>query len=99
MDVNGGSPQSGANIQLWDCAANPQENKIFIVPQKGLIRWGRRPDLCLDISGGSTADGTNVKLWNCRESNANQIFELAESGGQYQIKWAAHPDKCIDVSG
>jgi hypothetical protein len=54
--------------------------------------------LCVDVNSRSTGDGTAVIQWNCNGAT-NQMWSLANVGGNYYTIRAQHSSKCMDVSG
>ncbi|MEU9836764.1 ricin-type beta-trefoil lectin domain protein, partial [Streptosporangium sp. NPDC048047] len=90
LDVSGASQSNGAQIQIWDC--NGQANQNWATTGSGELRvYGNK---CLDVSGAGTADGTAVTIWDCNGQN-NQKWRLNTDGSIT----AVGANKCLDVSG
>ncbi|KAB8194204.1 poly(3-hydroxybutyrate) depolymerase [Nonomuraea phyllanthi] len=90
LDVNGASQANGAQVQIWDC--NGQSNQQWTSTSAGELRvYGGK---CLDVNGAATADGTSVIIWDCNGQN-NQKWRLNSDG----TITAVGANKCLDVSG
>ncbi|WP_240776842.1 ricin-type beta-trefoil lectin domain protein [Nonomuraea basaltis] len=90
LDVAGVSQANGAQVQLWDC--NGQANQQWTSTDSGELRvYGGK---CLDVNGAGTADGTSVIIWDCNGQN-NQKWRLNADG----TITAVGANKCLDVSG
>ena len=101
LDVNGASPDNGANVQLYTYNATDAQ-KWHIAesePGSGLFTIANLiSGKLLDIAGAQTADGTNVLVWEAN-GGKNQLwrFELAESG--WRILSALKPNFALDICG
>ncbi|MFF0311185.1 RICIN domain-containing protein [Streptosporangium sp. NPDC004379] len=90
LDVSGASQSNGAQVQIWDC--NGQANQQWTTTGTGELRvYGGK---CLDVTGAGTADGTAVTIWDCNGQN-NQKWRLNTDGSIT----AVGANKCLDVSG
>ncbi|MGI5270453.1 ThuA domain-containing protein [Nonomuraea sp. CA-218870] len=90
LDVSGASQANGAQVQLWDC--HGQANQQWTATSAGELRvYGGK---CLDVNGGGTADGTTVIIWNCNGQN-NQKWRHNADG----TITAVGAGKCLDVNG
>ncbi|QFY07808.1 carbohydrate-binding protein [Nonomuraea phyllanthi] len=90
LDVNGASQANGAQVQIWDC--NGQSNQQWTSTSAGELRvYGTK---CLDVNGAGTADGTSVIIWDCNGQN-NQKWRLNSDG----TITAVGANKCLDVTG
>ncbi|WP_245966870.1 lectin [Sphaerisporangium album] len=90
LDVNGASQANGAQVLIWDC--NGQANQQWTSTASSELRvYGGK---CLDVNGGGTADGTPVIIWDCNGQN-NQKWRLNADG----TITAVGANKCLDVSG
>ncbi|MEV0354389.1 arabinofuranosidase catalytic domain-containing protein [Nonomuraea sp. NPDC050680] len=89
LDVNGVSQANGAQVQIWDC--NGQSNQQWTATSAGELRvYGGK---CLDVYGAGTANGTNVIIWDCN-GQSNQQWRLNADG----TITAVGAGKCLDVS-
>ncbi|RCG26609.1 beta-xylosidase [Sphaerisporangium album] len=89
LDVNGASQANGAQVLIWDC--NGQANQQWTSTASSELRvYGGK---CLDVNGGGTADGTPVIIWDCNGQN-NQKWRLNADG----TITAIGANKCLDVS-
>ncbi|MEQ4723506.1 lectin [Nonomuraea sp. B19D2] len=90
LDVSGASQANGAQMQIWDC--NSQANQQWTSTAAGELRvYGGK---CLDVNGAGTADGASVIIWDCNGQN-NQKWRLNADGSIT----AVGANKCLDVSG
>ncbi|MGI5270452.1 PQQ-dependent sugar dehydrogenase [Nonomuraea sp. CA-218870] len=90
LDVNGASQANGAQVLIWDC--NGQANQQWTVTSAGELRvYGGK---CLDVNGGGTADGSAVIIWDCNGQN-NQKWRLNADGSIT----AVGANKCLEVNG
>ncbi|MFF0307867.1 glycoside hydrolase family 27 protein [Streptosporangium sp. NPDC004379] len=89
LDVNGVSQANGAQVQIWDC--NGQSNQQWAATGSGELRvYGNK---CLDVNGAGTADGTGVIIWDCN-GQSNQKWRFNSDG----TITAVGANKCLDVS-
>ncbi|MGI5270451.1 ricin-type beta-trefoil lectin domain protein [Nonomuraea sp. CA-218870] len=89
LDVNGASQANGAQVLIWDC--NGQANQQWTATSAGELRvYGGK---CLDVNGAGTADGTAVIIWDCNGQN-NQKWRHNADGSIT----AVGANKCLDVS-
>ncbi|MEU9833069.1 ricin-type beta-trefoil lectin domain protein [Streptosporangium sp. NPDC048047] len=89
LDVNGVSQANGAQVQIWDC--NGQGNQQWAATGSGELRvYGNK---CLDVNGAGTADGTGVIIWDCN-GQSNQKWRFNSDG----TITAVGANKCLDVS-
>ncbi|HZL91689.1 MAG TPA: RICIN domain-containing protein, partial [Pirellulaceae bacterium] len=58
MDVSQASTANGAQVQIWDCHTNA--NQQFIRNGAALQVMGK----CLDVAPNAAA-GTRVQIWDC----------------------------------
>lgn len=80
LDVNGGSSESGTNLQQytwndtnsqkWKFNKTTDGNYYFIQSKIGTV---------LDLSNGTIADGTNILLWTLDSSKKNQQWKLEKN--------------------
>jgi lysophospholipase L1-like esterase len=90
LDVTGVSQANGAQVQIWDC--NGQSNQQWTSTSSGELRvYGGK---CLDVNGRGTADGTSVIIWDCN-GQSNQQWRFNSDG----TITAIGANKCLDVAG
>jgi hypothetical protein len=112
LDVANVSPDNGARIQQWDCAAGPQANQLWRLTPQGngtymviSLHSGR----CLDVAPVSASTGqpipntdnsAAVQQWDCNPFvfQTNQTFQFEAVSGGYRLR-ATHSQRCMDVSG
>ncbi|MFK3981648.1 family 16 glycosylhydrolase [Micromonospora sp. NPDC050397] len=87
VDVPGGTPTDGSQLQLWDCNGTDAQRWSF--PGDGTVRALGK---CMDVAWGSTADGANIQLATC-SGNAAQQFVLSGAGDLVNPQ----ANKCVDV--
>jgi poly(3-hydroxybutyrate) depolymerase len=86
LDVNGASSTSGAQMIIWDCHSNA--NQQFTQNGQELRVLGK----CLDVPAG--AAGTRVRIWDCNAS-ANQQWNVNSNGTISNVQSGL----CLDVNG
>jgi beta-glucanase (GH16 family) len=87
IDVPGGNPVDGSQLQIWDCNGTPAQQWTF-ASDGSLRAMGK----CMDVAGASTADGAAVQLYTCNGTGA-QKFTLTASGDLVNQQ----ANKCVDV--
>ncbi|MFI7643473.1 lectin [Nonomuraea sp. NPDC049400] len=88
LDVSGASQANGAQVQIWDC--NGQANQQWTQTASGELRvFGGK---CLDVYARGTADGANVIIWDCNGQD-NQRWRFNSDG----TITAVGANKCLDV--
>ena len=89
VDLNRGSTNNGANIQLW--STNNTYAQVFHLIRKGQyytmtnIATGK----AIDVKGGSNSQGTNIQQYQVLSSKDNnaQLWKLESAGnGYYYIR-------------
>ncbi|HEV7713700.1 MAG TPA: ricin-type beta-trefoil lectin domain protein [Asanoa sp.] len=87
LDVSQGSSANGAQLQIWDCHTNA--NQQFTQNGATLQVMGK----CLDAPPNATA-GTRLQIWDCN-NGANQQWALNSNGTISN----AQTGLCLDVNG
>jgi len=87
LDVNGASSANGAQMIIWDCHANT--NQQFTLSGQTLRVMGK----CLDVPANSAA-GTRVRIWDCG-GGTNQQWNLNSNGTISNVQSGL----CLDVNG
>ncbi|WP_205650653.1 ricin-type beta-trefoil lectin domain protein [Actinoplanes solisilvae] len=87
LDVNGASSANGAQMIIWDCHANT--NQQFTLSGQTLRVMGR----CLDVPANSGA-GTRVRIWDCADGT-NQQWNFNSNGTISNVQTGT----CLDVNG
>lgn len=87
VDVNGGSAEDFANIQLWDY--NNTYAQVFLLTRKGQyftirnIKTGK----AVDVKDASNTKGTNVQQYRYSDNNNAQLWKFESIGnGYYYIR-------------
>lgn len=63
MDIVGGSPAKGAQMQIWGC--NGQDHQKFIWCSDNRIVSATDHEMCLDVPGGDPRQIANLQMWKC----------------------------------
>jgi endo-1,4-beta-xylanase len=87
LDVNGASSANGAQMIIWDCHNNA--NQQFVQNGRALQVMGK----CLDAPSNAGA-GTRVQIWDC-SGGANQQWNLNSNGTISNSQTGL----CLDVNG
>lgn len=97
-DINGGSTEAGANLQLYDY--NGSEAQIFFITQmsNGYYQIKALNGHVLDVSGAGRYSGANVIQWPWSASD-NQLWEFISAGNGYYFIRSALGEFYLDVSG
>jgi beta-glucanase (GH16 family) len=89
VDIPGGNPVDGAQLQLWDCNGTGAQQWRF--EGDGTVRALGK---CMDVANGSTANGAVIQLVNCN-GNAAQKFVLNAAGDLVNPQ----SNRCVDAQG
>jgi hypothetical protein len=99
IDVNTGSMENNANIQLWDCNNSGAQRWT-------LTRLGDRyevkrtgTNLCMDVAYNSADNGANVLQYTCNGGDAQRFHVVGLGGGQYELRHVNTGARCIDAAG
>ncbi|WP_374225371.1 endo-1,4-beta-xylanase [Micromonospora sp. C95] len=87
LDVNGASSANGAQMIIWDCHSNA--NQQFTQNGRALQVMGK----CLDVPNNAAA-GTRVQIYDCH-GGANQQWNVNSNGTISN----AQTGLCLDVNG
>jgi poly(3-hydroxybutyrate) depolymerase len=87
MDVSQASSANGAQVQIWDCHTNA--NQQFTRNGAALQVMGK----CLDAPPNAAA-GTRVQIWDCN-GGANQQWNVNSNGTISSVQTGL----CLDVNG
>jgi|GEM_PF-165509 len=99
LDVAGGSPVDGANVQQWTDNGNAQQKWKVIAVGGGYYKLiVQSSGKALDVASSSTADGGNVQQWTDNGSNAQQ-WQIIDIGGGYYKLLSRNSGKALDVAG
>jgi glucosylceramidase len=99
LDVENGSPQSGAVVQQYTCQGSP--NQAWILSPVGVsavptfFLMARHSGHCLDVVWASPDDHAGIQQYSCH-FESNQQWRLTGLQPYYQIR-NVHSDKCLDV--
>lgn len=100
LDVAAGSPDSGANIQLYDYNGTDAQKWKVTYDDAGLativnIGSGK----ALDVSGASTQSGANIWQYDSNDSTAQKWRIVAQDDGSFAITSALGETIAVDVAG
>jgi streptogrisin C len=87
LDVNQASTANGAQLQIWDCHSNA--NQQFTQNGRALQVTGK----CLDVPNNA-AGGTRVQIWDCH-GGTNQQWNVNSNGTISNVQNGL----CLDVNG
>ncbi|HEU5108786.1 MAG TPA: ricin-type beta-trefoil lectin domain protein [Micromonosporaceae bacterium] len=87
LDVNGASTANGAQMIIWDCHMNA--NQQFTQSGQTLRVMGK----CLETPNNAAA-GTRVRIWDCN-GGANQQWNVNSNGTISNVQTGL----CVDVNG
>jgi hypothetical protein len=95
LDVRGGQVTDGAQLQIWDC--NGQTNQNFMWCKDGRIVTTVNDNMCLDVPGGDPSKPNNLQLWQCN-GGRGQYWEF-DAKNQAIFPPSTGEKMCVDVSG
>ncbi|MFF7251506.1 ricin-type beta-trefoil lectin domain protein [Embleya sp. NPDC008237] len=89
LDVKGGKPANGTQIQIYTCNTGPGQSWI-LHPDGTLRSMGK----CLDDARNASTEGNKISLWDCNASAA-QKWKLDAKGRIVHVA----SGKVLDVKG
>ncbi len=99
VDVVGGSTASGANLQLYTCVNQTQQQFRAEATDSGFYRLRNvKSNLCVDISGASTADGAKIIQSTCG-TGASQQWSFTDVATGVERITNRGSGKAMDVVG
>jgi hypothetical protein len=112
LSLSGNDPSNGTGIIQWACAgsASPGDGQVFtVVPYANGAYFQIRINsttnakgkpFCVDVAGASTSNGAWLQQYECLgESQANQLWALPGTEGEWHRAIAKHSGRCMDVTG
>ena len=101
IDVQGGSRESRANIQLWKSNGTTAQAFLFKYDEEaGTYEiTNAKSEMALDVQGGSMSSGTNVQQYAQNSTEAQRWAVTPNGDGTFTISPAAHPELALDASG
>ncbi|MBR5951007.1 MAG: RICIN domain-containing protein [Actinomycetaceae bacterium] len=99
LDVNGGSKDNGANVQLWD--RNNGRGQVFQVTYLGDSQYSIinvHSGKSLDVKGSSTKAGANVLQWTWNDTKNQRFYFVPAKNGGYSIQ-VVSSGLYLDVTG
>ena len=104
LDVAGGDPVAGSNVQLWSNAPG-NKNQQWAVERNsdGSFSFtNRATGLVLDVSGGSASNGTNINAYEPNGTAAQGFFVERSTGlmpeGVFEVRSVLSSRPALDVS-
>lgn len=101
IDVQGGSRDPRANIQLWNSNGTTAQAFLFRYDEAaGAYEiTNAKSEMALDVQGGSMSSGTNVQQYAQNSTEAQRWAVTPNGDGTFTISPAAHPELALDASG
>jgi hypothetical protein len=93
LDVSGGSPDPGTNVQIWEC--NGTAAQRWMVTPAGELRSAVGTNLCLEAENGGRASGTNIQINTCNGSREQKWSRT----GAGELRSGLAGNMCVDVDG
>jgi hypothetical protein len=77
LEVQGGSPDNGAQVQLWDCGLTQDHRKWYMQEvQPGWWHiWNKKSGKCLNVKGASPHNSAKIIQYTC------------QGAGKYNDQW------------
>jgi hypothetical protein len=88
VDVPGGIPADGEQLQIWDCNGTVAQTWTW-----GLQKQVMAFDMCLDVAWGSTVNGAKVQLAWCYPNDPAQQWVITATGDLVNPQ----ANKCLGV--
>ena len=99
LDVNGGSNEDFANIQIYKVNNTEAQNWQMIYTADGYYRLvNASSKKGLDVSKGGTVNGTNVQIYEANTTCAQKWQVVKNSDGSYSL-YSACSGLALDISG
>lgn len=92
LDTSGGA-NNGANIIVWDCGLQ-NNNQKWRMDKQGYIHPFNDASKCLNLRGNSTATGTAIEIAECSLQSPSQRWALHADNS---IRPKMDTNKCLDT--
>ncbi|MDI1460963.1 ricin-type beta-trefoil lectin domain protein [Catellatospora sp. KI3] len=90
VEVPSSSTANGVQVQLWDCAGQPNQAWTYTAAKELRVYGGK----CLDAYNRGTTNGTAVVIWDCN-GQTNQQWNVNANG----TITGAQSSLCLDANG
>ena len=98
LDLNGGSPVDGTNIQLWQANGVTAQDWRITHDAEGFITFTSvASGKALDVAGSSTQRGANVQQWPLNGAAAQKWVAVRNSNGTYTFISALDTSRALDI--
>ena len=101
IDVQGGSRDPRANIQLWKSNGTTAQAFLFRYDEAAgayeIIN--AKSEMALDVQGGSMSSGANVQQYDPNSTEAQRWSVEPNEDGTFTLSPAGHPELALDASG
>lgn len=101
IDVQGGSRDPRANIQLWKSNGTTAQAFLFRYDEAaGAYEiTNAKSEMALDVQGGSMSSGANVQQYAPNSTEAQRWSVEPNGDGTFTLSPAGHPELALDASG
>lgn len=101
IDVQGGSWDPRANIQLWKSNGTMAQAFLFrYVEAAGAYEiTNAKSEMALDVQGGLMSSGVNVQQYVPNSTEAQRWSVVPNEDGTFTLSPAGHPELALDASG
>ena len=101
IDVQGGSWDSRANIQLWKSNGTMAQAFLFRYDEAaGAYEiTNAKSEMALDVQGGLMSSGVNVQQYVPNSTEAQRWSVVPNEDGTFTLSPAGHPELALDASG
>ena len=101
IDVQGGSWDPRANIQLWKSNGTMAQAFLFRYDEAaGAYEiTNAKSEMALDVQGGLMSSGVNVQQYAPNSTEAQRWSVVPNEDGTFTLSPASHPELALDASG
>lgn len=101
IDVQGGSRDPRANIQLWKSNGTTAQAFLFRYDEAaGAYEiTNAKSEMALDVQGGTMSSGANVQQYAPNSTEAQRWSVVPNEDGTFTLSPAGHPELALDASG
>ena len=101
IDVQGGSWDPRANIQLWKSNGTMAQAFLFRYDEAaGAYEiTNAKSEMALDVQGGLMSSGVNVQQYVPNSTEAQRWSVVPNEDGTFTLSPAGHPELALDASG
>lgn len=102
LEIAGGNPNNGAQIDQFACLIEAQENQSFKLRPVSSDSYqviNVASGKCLDLPLGRTENGVLLQQFDCMSGNPNQFWRLLPRSNSAVSLQSVVSQKCVDVIG